>query len=52
MKRYVPGFCVLAFFVVFALGGRAFAAAETINIMCWEGYADKAVIDEFKALVK
>jgi spermidine/putrescine transport system substrate-binding protein len=28
------------------------AATETINIMCWEGYSDKAVIEDFKALVK
>ena len=34
------------------LPGTTFAAAETINITCWEGYADKAVIDAFKSLVK
>jgi len=28
------------------------AATETINITFWEGYADKAVIDAFKSLVK
>jgi spermidine/putrescine transport system substrate-binding protein len=28
------------------------AAAETIHITCWEGYADKAVIDAFKSMVK
>jgi spermidine/putrescine-binding protein len=28
------------------------AATETINITCWEGYANKAVIDAFKSIVK
>ncbi|MCU0598230.1 MAG: extracellular solute-binding protein [Desulfobacterales bacterium] len=28
------------------------AADQTINIMCWEGYADQAMIDAFKSVVK
>ena len=28
------------------------AKKETIRITCWEGYADQAVIDAFKSLVK
>lgn len=48
---------VLVISLVFALSavlGINFsqAAQETINITCWEGYADSAVIEAFKALVK
>jgi spermidine/putrescine transport system substrate-binding protein len=39
-------------FALVAWTGAAMAATETINIMCWEGYSDKAVIEDFKALVK
>ncbi len=28
------------------------AAQETIRITCWEGYADAAIVKEFKDLVK
>jgi spermidine/putrescine-binding protein len=42
------------FIAVAFCGVNASRAAhqETIRITCWEGYADKAVIDDFKILVK
>jgi spermidine/putrescine transport system substrate-binding protein len=42
------------FIVVAFVGINASRAAqkETIRITCWEGYADKAVIDDFKKMVK
>jgi len=46
---------VAVFIVLLSLpwgGGLSQAADQTINIMCWEGYADQAVIDAFKTLVK
>jgi spermidine/putrescine transport system substrate-binding protein len=52
MKRMILCFSILMVFVVTAGTGTAMAEKETINIMCWEGYADKAFIDDFKRLVK
>ena len=42
------------FIAVAFLGTNASRAArqETIRITCWEGYADKAVIADFKKMVK
>ena len=45
----------IGIFIAVALWGiNASRAAhqETIRITCWEGYADKAVIDDFKKMVK
>jgi spermidine/putrescine transport system substrate-binding protein len=52
MKRMILCFSILMAFAATAWTGGAMAATETINIMCWEGYADKAIIDDFKSLVK
>lgn len=42
------------FIAVALCGVRGADAArhETIRITCWEGYADKAFVDDFKAMVK
>lgn len=52
MKRMLLCFGILMVYAVIAGTGTAQAAKETINIMCWEGYADKAFIDDFKKMVK
>ena len=52
MKGKILCFSILMAFAVIAGTGTAMAAKETINIMCWEGYADKAFIDDFKRVVK
>ena len=51
MRKFLC-FSILMAFTVIAGTGTAMAAKETINIMCWEGYADKAFIDDFKRVVK
>ena len=52
MKKLILFITILVAFAITAGTGTAIAATETINIMCWEGYADKAVIDDFKSMVK
>jgi len=52
MKKMVLCFSILMAFVVIAGTGTAMAAKQTIRIMCWEGYSNKPVIEEFKKLVK
>ena len=52
MKKMFFCFSILMAFAVTYGTGTAMAAKETINIMCWEGYADKAFIDDFKKMVK
>ncbi|NMC72921.1 MAG: extracellular solute-binding protein [Geobacteraceae bacterium] len=52
MKRRMLCWGILMAFTVLAGAGTAWAAKETITIMCWEGYADKAFIDEFQKMVK
>lgn len=46
--------CIGIFILVALCGVRVSQASpqETIRITCWEGYADKAFIDDFKAMVK
>ena len=54
MKR-ISKIMLLLTIVLFSCWSFGFAAAvskETIRIMCWGGYADQAVIDAFKSLVK
>jgi spermidine/putrescine transport system substrate-binding protein len=53
MKR-VSLLCIGVFILVALCGVKASQAArqETIRITCWEGYADKAFIDDFKRMVK
>ena len=52
MKEALRLIIILSVFCL--LGGHksALAVTETINITCWEGYADKAAVDAFKSLVK
>ena len=52
MKNLILFITIFIAFAITARTGTAFAATETINIMCWEGYADKAVIEDFKSMVK
>ncbi|MCX5905195.1 MAG: ABC transporter substrate-binding protein, partial [Proteobacteria bacterium] len=52
MKKLSLLLLAAALFALAGLPGTLFAAAETINITCWEGYADKAVIEAFKSMVK
>ncbi len=52
MRRRVFCLGILTAFALLVGAGTAMAAKETINIMCWEGYADKAFIDEFQKMVK
>lgn len=53
MKRFFV-MSIGVFIAVALLGINVSRAAqqETIRITCWEGYADKAVIDDFKMMVK
>jgi spermidine/putrescine transport system substrate-binding protein len=46
--------CIGVFVLVAFCGVRVSQAVrqETIRITCWEGYADKAFIDDFKRMVK
>jgi spermidine/putrescine transport system substrate-binding protein len=52
MKRLV--LLTALFFVITAAAGvtPSWSADHIINIMCWEGYADQAVVDAFKSIVK
>lgn len=53
MKRIV--LCILVLLTALAIAaktGMAAAQSETITVMCWEGYAEKAFIDAFKRIVK
>ncbi len=52
MKKLLLFIIMLLSLTILAEFDSARAASETINIMCWEGYADQAVIDDFKSLVK
>jgi len=52
MRRRVFCLGILTAFALLVGAGTAMAAKVTINIMCWEGYADKAFIDEFQKMVK
>jgi putative spermidine/putrescine transport system substrate-binding protein len=48
-------FCIVFSLAVLFLGvtaSQAKAKQETIRIACWEGYAEEAMIKEFKVLVK
>jgi spermidine/putrescine-binding protein len=45
---FVGIFLAAVFFDVTVQG----AAQETLRITCWEGYADDAIVKEFKDLVK
>jgi spermidine/putrescine-binding protein len=46
--------CIILLLAGYFTGGPwpVLAASETINVTCWEGYADKAFIDAFKSIVK
>jgi spermidine/putrescine transport system substrate-binding protein len=46
--------CIILLLAVYFTGWPwpVLAASETINVTCWEGYADKAFIDAFKSIVK
>lgn len=52
MRKFILLIIMLLSLTVVAGTGSAIAATEIINIMCWEGYADQAVIDDFKSLIK
>lgn len=52
MKKMIFCCSILTAFVLAVGAGPAMAAKETIKIMCWEGYAEQEVIDDFKKLVK
>ena len=47
MKKLSLLLLAAALLALVGLPGTLLAAAETINITCWEGYADKAVIEDF-----
>lgn len=53
MKRFSLLFIgALIAVAAWGVGSSLAADRETIRITCWEGYADQAVIDDFKKLVK
>ncbi len=52
MKKLIFYLAAVLTIAVFMVPSSIPAATETINITCWEGYADKAVIDAFKSAIK
>lgn len=52
MSRMIVCLNIVLAFAVLAGTGTAMAAKETINIMCWEGYANQEFIDDFTRIVK
>jgi spermidine/putrescine-binding protein len=52
MKKIFLFFLILSVIEALLGIGTSRAAQETLRITCWEGYADEAIVKEFKDLVK
>lgn len=50
-KNLVLSVSIFAVVLLFSINS-SYAARETIRITCWEGYADAAMVKQFKSLVK
>jgi putative spermidine/putrescine transport system substrate-binding protein len=52
MRRTLHLFVAIIMLAAFCNVAFAKAARETVRITCWEGYADKAFVKEYKDLIK